>query len=607
MARPTGTTKKVKKVSKKKNKKQSKSKRKVVKAVKGAIKAASKKPIVAGVEGEKAIAALRARVKKYRADELACEKKKGASRRKCRKILEKQLKKNKKERQLVRKLERCARIFRGNADRRTNCVARVVRVLMQMISPISKKQAPVNLRRLEDEEDDFRGDLVKQLRRLRRKLSRCTRNTCRRMHKRSINRVRKQIRKLDKGFGPRRVCLMQRRKIRNNEFRTRATEHMTLYELHTEASNCETLRCVRTFAKSQRELESTIRAARSKRKASWNKLRCPLINVDKPVTTTEEVLQYTTRAPSKKDDDDEEEEERDSRNKERARLHLRLNKLYKRLDNCDDRQCKFVTRRKIRQTKMKLKLMSRRRQKRLARARRRHLRRAILHKKLHQLYLRAADCPSARCRKNTRRQLRKYKKALKKINRSFLGTKRAGRKANRYVRALRDELRRCGRGERKCHKDVFARFRRQTEKRDRAVLHHLRRLAMEKVESDIGKCVKKPGPKRKKCIKSVQKWESRRLAELQIRLIELERRRAVRMCDNTSNSRLCGKAVQKEFKKDKKRAKKEAKKVAKKDVQRVLASVAPKLAKRSAMSAGFTTTTSFILMMMAVVSAVFLF
>lgn len=564
--------------------------------VRKAIKSASDKSGDAIRDGEAAIKALRERVQKAEQAIKACKKLKGDARKQCKKGLQKEIRRNRRERRLLRQLEGCAARFREDRDRRTNCVARVVRVLMQMLDPISSADAPNDLQSLESREDVFRSGLVTQLREMRNKLSQCRSRRCRRLTKRAIKNIRKQIRGVEKGFAPRRVCLMRRRTLRQREFRVRATEHLTLYELHTEASRCETLRCVRTFSKSQKQLEKTIRKARSSRKAKWNKLRCPLVSAKMPEITT---LTYKveTKKPTKK------ERQRDPRIRRLAQLHYRMHKLYERMDKCDDRQCKVRVRKEVRRIRRVLKNMDRRRRKRLQRARRRHLRRARLHRKLNKIYTRAAACRNSKCRKATRKQLRKYRRALKKINRSFLGSKRAGRRVNRYIRMLRNELQECGIGKdaKKCRRAVFKRFRRQTEKRDRAVLQELRRIAKRKVVREVRKCMKLPKKSdQDSCVKKVQKWETKRLAELQLRLIELERRRAIRMCESTSNSDVCAKAVQKEFKADKKRAKKEASKVAKSDVKKA---VAQQPSTRSAVGAAGSLTISLALVLAALIFA----
>lgn len=71
----------------------------------------------------------------------------------------------------------------------------------------------------------------------------------------------------------------------------------------------------------------------------------------------------------------------------------------------------------------------------------------------------------------------------------------------------------------------------------------------------------------KACLDKVRLWEEERITQLQIRLIQLERRRALRLCKKTADVSACRKSVNAEFKRDTTVVAKQAAEVAKKDVQ----------------------------------------
>jgi len=145
---------------------------------------------------------------------------------------------------------------------------------------------------------------------------------------------------------------------------------------------------------------------------------------------------------------------------------------------------------------------------------------------------------------------------------------------NRYYRQLRRQLRRCrsGRRGRKCRKAALNRFRLATERREEALIKHLRHVARVYVARSIKRCVRrfldKPA-ERAACTKKVENWETVRLAILEKRALNLQKRRALRMCEKTSSIEKCAKQVKTEFKKDVGIAKAAAKDQAKKDVATV--------------------------------------
>jgi len=580
----------------------------VVQAVRTAVSAANTGANATNA-GEAAIAALRARVEAVNRQVQACRALSRRKRRTCLRNMRNELRRNRRERRLVKRLERCARRFRDNEARRTNCVARVVRVLMQMVNPLSPSQAPASIPALENQERSARTTLRRRIRSLRGDLRRCSSRDCRDRVKNAILVARVELQTIDARFAPRRICMMQRRRIRNVEMRTRALEHLRLYRIHRRAARCTTRKCAKRLEKRQHQMERHMSARRAERLAAWNKLRCPVVlPTTTPISTTLTSAAPTTVASTTVAAATTKPKARPGSglNARRAELHLRLNRLYLEVDNCADNNCKARIRSQITSIKAELRALSRERRRWLRQDRRRHLRRARLHRRLNVLYNRAANCASRSCRIRTRALLRKYKRALKALDRSLLGAKRHhGLSNNRYARQLRALLSECPRREagKKCRTDVFNRFRQQTEERDRALLDHLRGKVHKKVTRDIRNCAVS-ATSRANCIRDVQKWESSRIGQLLTRVITLEKDRALRMCEGTADVNSCRDAVNAEFKKDLTRASAQAATAAAKDVVKIAAVEAPgvKVTGRAGSASTLAVTGSLILAVIAVIA-----
>lgn len=542
----------------------------IVNAVRVAVEAADKAPATAVEAGERAVKELQARSARLRARITECRRRPRSERRGCVRTARREINLNRRERRLVRRLERCAQRFRKNEARRVNCVARVTRVLMRILRPLNKTEAPDTIDELNTVEKTVQARLRARLARLRRALKSCRRNGDRRCVRRVTRRIRSVTREeltTDRRFSPRRACLRRRRVLRRREFRLRAVEHNRLYRLHLAASRCQTMKCARRLVRRQRSLEKRFRQARASRKAEWNRLRCPVVLPTTTTTTvTTKAAATTTTAPKKTASPT----RRDGLNQRIAALHLKLNKLYLDLDGCSDDACRKSLRRRIRQINRRLRSLWDRRSRRLRLFRARHVRRARLHRMLERLYEQYGRCRNSACRRRVRRALARVKRSLTNVDRTTLGTKlsKAVRKsANRFVRMLRRAMNRCERGSAgdKCRQEVFARFRRETEERDHAVVIHLRKEIRNSTRKRVDRCKGAAA-----CIAQVQLWEQDRVRQLQLRHIRLIRRNALRLCKTLENPTACRAAVQAEFKRDRVEAGRQAKDIASKDVARAV-------------------------------------
>ena len=596
--------------------------------VKVAIKKAQNGEIDEPQAVKEALTDLRSLVADLEARSVACKKvAHPTDRYLCKKNLRNEKKARSHEIKLVEKLDVCAKKFELNDARRTNCVARVAQEIRKRARISDPLAAPKSLPKLEDTEKERRDQLMTRIKTLRKDLRACDDTKCRDEVRNAILVSRVELDTIDQRFSPRRVCLMKRRRMRSNEFRARALEHLRLFHLHERASKCSDRKCAFKYDLRQHDLERNIRQLRARRKAAWNKYRCPYVlpKTKKVATTlTEATVKPVTKAPteknasprivtvkknkkskkSKKNKKEKKEKKgdgvkgltvekkmsaRELAKHERAKLVGMLQTYYKELDHCPDEECRSEVQSRISESEDKLKALSKTRKLVIKAERERHLRRATLHRKLEKLYNRAANCETRKCRKSTQKQLVKYKEALEKLGRTVLGSEKTGDKPAQgitkevYVNELKLALGKCRVGSmgQKCRDQVLKKFDQETEKRDRKMITHLQELVSRKVIEDVEACTASNGS-RASCVEAVRKWEAMRLTQLQTRQMRLEERVALRTCRETGNPKACKDSVRKEFKKDSAQVAVVAEQAASKDVKREVMKVAPDVKVRDA-------------------------
>jgi hypothetical protein len=389
---------------------------------------------------------------------------------------------------------------------------------------------------------------------------------------------------------------------------------MRLYVLHSAAANCESRKCTRKYERRRAKLERRIRKARAHRLARWNKLTCPLIApstteflttttttttttlatdaptdapttvlaTDAPTTvlatdalTT--VLETTTETPTTAAPTASPE------NARRASLHLRLNQIYLSIDQCQDDNCRKQLNEEKSAIERELRFSSEARRVFLEQSRERHLRRARLNLKLNSLYTSYSQCTNADCRNIVNADVATFRSALEKLDRDMLGAKLDGGdeiikgvNQNEYIRMLRNALKNCGSTDKPCRDAVFEKFAVQTEQRHRAVLFLLTERIAAKVRSRVAACATTANAEQ--CVADVQKWEAKRLADIQSRQDKIERRRQIRMCKKLPNEADCIARVSAAFVADVKAIPAKVAVAAAEQVKSAVADVAPQVA-----------------------------
>lgn len=329
--------------------------------------------------------------------------------------VEKLIKENEAERKLVVKLNECRKI--KDTKKRTDCVERAEDDLLSIVAPGTASEVPPSVTDLDKEVIRTVNDIIARVEAERKKLAQCESERCRRVIRRKIEALQREMRGVKGRFNPRRKCLKQRAEARDREFRARAREHAELTELHDQAMECYDTKCSAEQEVAQARLEKAIVERRKKFTAEWKKLRCPFVAPVHSEPATKATATGGKRAGGATADVP----AKPQNLKSLASMRQRLVELYAKLDECDTGACKASTRKDIKDLTELIELLTGVEQRTLAKKRQDHSNRAALHRELTKYYLLAADCKERKCRDEYRQRLRALTKALAKMDRDELG------------------------------------------------------------------------------------------------------------------------------------------------------------------------------------------
>jgi hypothetical protein len=480
-----------------------------------------KKAVADGQAGKKkslrkdagaAIRALYKRLADIRVMRTKCEKLESAKLyQECMVPVNQKLKDNSKARSLLKSLRKCAR--ETTRSSRAKCVRKYEDLILNLVAPGTPQEVPQSVQDLDSVVVRTADQAAARIANLQAKFNACETGKCRRRVRLQLRKAQHRLDELKPRFGPRRKCLRQRQQMRIKEFRQRAKEHARLTRLHRRAARCDSDRCYAKVEKQQKVLEKFIYTRRAAFKVEWKKLSCPFIAPPsnfKPVRKTLEQIE-------------------NSDVKSLRSMRQRLVELYAALDECENGVCRTRVRNDIKDLKQLIVLLQQVQTRTLRKKRSDHKGRARLHRRLTKLYLLAADCSTRRCRLRYRSQLRAIQRKLKSLDRDELG-RRAGdeKRMNRYYRLLQKALKRCPRSSlgRQCRLMVVHAFRAGTELRQKALVQYLYTKAKKQAKRDTAKCNANA-----QCTKKIADKLGKRLAQLKIRMMRVDRRRALRLCE----------------------------------------------------------------------------
>lgn len=196
--------------------------------------------------------------------------------------------------------------------------------------------------------------------------------------------------------------------------------------------------------------------------------------------------------------------------------------------------------------------------------------------KLEKLYTELGECANSECRKKVIKSISELHKNMAEVkkdsktvearkpseaDKKFASSARESynRRSRHYYGMLRRVLNRCR--SKLCRRRVMKRYRVDLESRQLALFRQLSDMAKAKVEADTKACNGRDDwskEKKETCVKVVKQWEIKRLADLKIRQLSLDKRREKRLCALVSDPKACREALEKEFEKDMKELKAKA-------------------------------------------------